>query len=206
MAKVHEYLSTIEQGMRQLERGGRSSMYGRSAVSAGAARLRRLVDVKHEMERTRRRRLAIEPVDLERLAAEVIDDVKATIPFTGIISVAKLGTVAADRSLLRTALRELLGNAVRFSDGIADARVDLQTFRHGDETVLVVRDNGIGFEDSARERLFRAYETLHPGSPRCGVGMGLVLVQLIAERHGGRVRARSTPGSSTEFFFVLPAA
>ena len=49
------------------------------------------------------------------------------------------------------------------------------------------------------------YTTLHPGSPRAGAGLGLVIVRIAAARHGGRAWARSAPGGCTEFFMSFPA-
>jgi len=144
-------------------------------------------------------------LDLERLATQAIDAAKAASGFTGIISVGKLGVVRADRALLLAALRELVLNAIRFSNGTANARVDLEAFFEGAQKIIVVRDNGIGFHQADADHLFVPYATLHRGSPRVGVGLGLVLVRAVAERHKGRVWARSSVKGHTEFFMSLPS-
>jgi signal transduction histidine kinase len=203
--KLEESLAKIERGVAHLRSAGMATHPGLSQVAAGAAKLRSLVAKATEIAQARSRAVTLIAVDVERVAAQAIDAAKAASGFTGLVSIGKLGPLIADRELILLALRELVSNAIRFSNGIEGARVDVEMFAGGGETVVVVRDNGIGFDAAAADRLFMPYTTLHPGSPRAGAGLGLVLVRLAAARHGGRAWARSMPGAGTEFFISFPA-
>ncbi len=70
---------------------------------------------------------------------------------------------------------------------------------------ILVEDNGIGFEEKYRERIFDVFERLHPRDVFEGTGLGLALCRKIVERHGGQITARSTLGQGSVFEVVLPA-
>ncbi|MFY0582287.1 sensor histidine kinase [Cystobacter fuscus] len=69
---------------------------------------------------------------------------------------------------------------------------------------LVVEDNGIGFEEKFAERIFDVFQRLHGRGQYEGTGIGLAICRKIVERHGGHIRARSTPGQGSAFLVSLP--
>ncbi|OJH39553.1 sensor histidine kinase [Cystobacter ferrugineus] len=69
---------------------------------------------------------------------------------------------------------------------------------------LVVRDNGVGFEEKHTHRIFNVFQRLHGRSQYEGSGIGLAICRKIAERHGGTITARSTPGEGSTFHVSLP--
>jgi signal transduction histidine kinase len=68
----------------------------------------------------------------------------------------------------------------------------------------VVRDNGIGFEEKYRERIFNVLQRLHGRGQYEGTGIGLAICRKIAERHGGSIEARSMLGVGMAFHITLP--
>ena len=70
------------------------------------------------------------------------------------------------------------------------------------QTVLYVRDKGVGFALDTAGRLFEPFERLH-GARFEGSGVGLSIVKRIVERHGGHLWAESTPGQGATFYFTL---
>src|ERR1019366_6392544 len=67
-----------------------------------------------------------------------------------------------------------------------------------------VQDNGIGFEEKFRERIFEVFQRLHNRSEYEGSGIGLSLCRKIAQRHGGSISAESPPGQGATFLITLP--
>ena len=70
--------------------------------------------------------------------------------------------------------------------------------------VYYVKDNGRGIPAEFHEKIFLAFQRLHPDAAR-GEGVGLALVRRVVERHNGRIWLDSTPGAGTTFYLALPA-
>lgn len=140
----------------------------------------------------------IEPVDLTGLAAEEsaragaeldTDDGQHTVLVHGV------------PKLLRRAIRNLLENARRYSQG----PVLVQVKRQGGRAEVRVCDRGPGVPDSERERIFEPFYRLRGASEReGGVGLGLALVRSIAQRHQGSAHCEANPGGGACFVLSLP--
>lgn len=139
-------------------------------------------------------------VSLQALAL----DVAATLGTPAALSIGPLHTVRGDPDLLRAVLANLIGNALKFSTGRPDASVRVESRRDGDRVTLTVRDNGIGFDAAAANRLFQPFERLHDDRYE-GHGVGLSIVRRVVERHGGSVQAEGRPGAGACFSVTLPA-
>ena len=114
--------------------------------------------------------------------------------------------VRADKSLLQSALGNLLDNAVKYSS--EPARVKVTVERERDCARLTVKDRGVGFEPQLAPRLFERFQRgdAEQDRSRPGLGLGLYLTKEIVRLHGGEVRASSAgPDTGAEFAIVLPA-
>lgn len=98
-----------------------------------------------------------------------------------------------------------VGNAAKFSREAAEPRIQVDASFSGEALVLCVNDNGIGFDPAVAAQMFTPFHRFH-GSRFEGHGLGLSLVRRAVERHGGRVRATSSPGHGASFCFEIPAA
>jgi signal transduction histidine kinase len=115
-----------------------------------------------------------------------------------------LPKVQCDPDLLRQVFANLIGNAIKFANRSQPPQVEVSTLtRHG-EAVFLVRDNGVGFDPAAAQRLFKPFQRLHDRSYE-GFGVGLSIVKRIIDRHGGRVWAEGRPGHGASFYFTLGA-
>ena len=71
-------------------------------------------------------------------------------------------------------------------------------------TLIVVKDNGIGFKEEHAAAIFEVFKRLHGRSDYAGSGIGLSICRRIAERHYGGISAHSSPGEGAEFRVILP--
>lgn len=112
--------------------------------------------------------------------------------------------VRGDFSLLRRAVINLLTNAIKY--GAPDSTVAVCLQADGSDWVIRVRDQGAGIPRAALPRLFKRFSRVGGDGPTqpSGVGLGLLIVKTVAERHGGTVTVDSTPGQGSTFELRLP--
>jgi PAS domain S-box-containing protein len=111
----------------------------------------------------------------------------------------------ADAVRITQILANLLTNAAKYTD--AGGEVEIATRRAGDEAVITVSDNGIGFDRDMQRRLFVLFSQDRTAIARAagGMGIGLALVREFVERHGGTVTGESGgPGKGSRFTVRIP--
>ena len=173
-------------------------------VRNAAQTLARLLDDLMGLSHVSRRELSRQFVDLTELAEEVGDETAADhASRTVILRVAPGLTAHADPGMVRLILRELLGNAWKFTEPVEHAHVEVGALDLRGERAFFVRDDGVGFDLSRSNRLFAPFQRMHPEDDFSGDGIGLATVQRLVMRHGGRVWAESEVGGGATFCFTL---
>jgi signal transduction histidine kinase len=177
-------------------------------IYADARRLNRMINAQLDLDRLRSGRieLQLEPVDLNRLVADVIDVARPVSPdhhieFTPDES---LSVIQADPDRLIQVLTNLLNNGVKYSP--PNSTVSISTVAGEKEVRVVVRDEGVGIPDEYFDRIFEPYarvESPH-GRTVSGTGLGLPIVRQIVEMHGGSVWVESEVGHGSTFIVSLP--
>jgi signal transduction histidine kinase len=164
----------------------------------------RLVTTLLELARVGSSPLSCGRTRLGDLVQEAFDTVRLTVkgPLP-MLSCGELPEVITDADLLRPVLANLIGNAVKFSRGIAKARVVVEARAEGGMVVVRVSDNGIGFSGSDTGKLFEPFVRLH-GADFEGHGLGLSIARRAVERLGGRVWVTPNPDSGLSFHFSTP--
>ena len=115
--------------------------------------------------------------------------------------------VEGDAVRIEQIICNLINNAAKFSPTPGEIRVESGV--EGNRALIVVEDQGIGFERDAAEKLFEPFLQVNPTLERTagGLGMGLTIVRRLAELHGGRVSAASEgPGKGARFVVEFPLA
>jgi signal transduction histidine kinase len=110
----------------------------------------------------------------------------------------------ADNDMIRTVLRNLVSNAIKFTD--KNGSINIMAEGTGAELIVSVSDNGVGISPENLPKLFNNSEIITtPGTANeTGTGFGLLLCKEFVEKHDGRIWAESEPGSGSKFKFSLP--
>ena len=146
-------------------------------------------------------------VDLAALAADAVEDARATAPEREIaLEAAAPAFVSGDPHRLHQVLANLVGNALAHTP--SGTPIEVSVSRDGDSVIASVRDHGPGLPDGSAERLFDRFWRAKGGRERgkAGAGLGLAIVRGVVETHGGRVSAQNAPGGGAVFTVRLPAS
>ncbi len=176
----------------------------RMQVSAG--HMQRLVEDILTLCRTSTQLHPLEAVDLDELLREVASDFKDRLEQAGGgIESEPLPTLAADPLQMRQLFANLISNACKFRKEGEPPRIAVSCRRPKPGLVeITVSDNGIGFEERYKEKIFQPFQRLNRRSDYPGSGIGLAICDRILTRHGGNIAARSAPGRGASFTFTLP--
>ncbi|WP_179956400.1 sensor histidine kinase [Melittangium boletus] len=172
-----------------------------------AARMRGLIEDLLAYSRVSSSNRPFTSVNLAAVAHEVLEDLSAMTERTGAsVTLGELPVLEADPTQMRQLLQNLVANALKFHrEGVPPvvsvrATIDPRLQR----CELRVEDNGIGFEEKYTDRIFNVFQRLQGRTQYEGSGIGLAICRKIAERHGGGISARSTPGEGSTFHVTLP--
>ena len=198
---VSTYLQLIEERYRDtLDEDGREFI---DFAVNGADRMREMIDALLEYSRVETEGQPFEPVDLDDILDEVIDDLQFRIEESEAeISRDGLPTMHGDPDQLREVFQNLLDNAIEYS-GDAPPEIHVGADRDGDRWVITVDDEGIGIDPDDQDRVFEVFQRLHTREEHDGTGIGLALCERIVERHGGEIWVESEPGEGSTFSFTL---
>ena len=109
----------------------------------------------------------------------------------------------ADPGLIKVALSNLLGNALKFTSKTVNPCIEFGTFDRDGKTVYYVKDNGAGFDQSSAERMFLPFHRMHTEQEFEGTGIGLAIVERVIRHHGGKIWAEGKTNEGAAFFFTL---
>ncbi|HLU68969.1 MAG TPA: HAMP domain-containing sensor histidine kinase [Kofleriaceae bacterium] len=111
---------------------------------------------------------------------------------------------ACSPGLLSSAIGNLVGNAIKYMNEVADRRVTVRSWVSGRSACVEVADTGPGLTPETAARIFDPFVRASRGGP--GVGLGLATVKRIADAHRGRIEVHSSPGQGSRFVLALPLA
>ena len=150
--------------------------------------------------------LRLEPVDVERLAGDVVAAHRDSAGERPSIDVGELPLVTADADLLRQVLDQYVGNAVRFVRPGTAARITVGARELPDGWWRIeVADRGIGVPDEHRDRIFAPFHRAPAAEGFPGTGLGLAICRRVVALHGGEIGVEPNPGGGSVFWFTVSA-
>lgn len=175
-------------------------------IHEASQRMSALIEDLLSLSRISRAELVSRPANLSQIAAEAAAAVRDRHPGRNVILTIEPGMmINGDTRLMRIAMENLLDNAWKYTAKAEQANITVgsQPGEHG--PVYFVRDNGVGFDMAYSAKLFGPFQRLHTESEFPGTGIGLVTVQRIVARHGGRIWADAQVNNGATFYFTLGA-
>lgn len=195
--------------LQVLKREGEGSqLEAIDAALSAAARVREAVDDILQIRALESGALRIAPksVDVDALVSDALASISGAARERGLTCIRNTTGVVAriDASLVRRSLENLLANAIKH--GPRHTPLEIETRTEGLDLCLSVSDYGRGVPAATKDTLFTKFGTLDPDAQRTrkGFGLGLYLVQLVAEAHGGTVAVRDRKGGGAIFELTLP--
>lgn len=173
-------------------------------VLAAASRMNSMIDALLALSRLQSQPLQRRPVDLSQLATYIVDDLRRESPERAAEVQIEPGIVVeGDPTLLRIAMDNLIGNAWKYSSQCALTHIGFRRELQDGRPVMVVSDQGAGFDMRFADRLFGVFQRLHSPKDFQGTGVGLASVRRILRRHGGDIWAESEVGKGARFYFTI---
>ncbi|MFH1651353.1 MAG: ATP-binding protein [Chloroflexota bacterium] len=205
LASLKAMVETLQSGALD-DRAAAMDFLGR--INGEIDRLTQMVAELTELSRIETGGVALKraPVDLNRLAGQVIADLSPQAERKGISlnqePAADLPPVPADRDRLCQVLTNLLHNAIKFTpDG---GRITVSTELAGDTAAVQVTDSGMGISPEDLPHVFERFYKADKARSGSGTGLGLAIARHIVEAHGGDIQAISEEGKGATFRFRLP--
>ena len=173
-------------------------------IQEGVAHMGRLVDDLLFLARVGRQDLQTRETSLPNLAEAVARELRVELGDRNIRWVmGSLPTVACDPGLMKIVFTNLISNAVKYTRPRAEAVVEIGSRTENGQTVVFVRDNGVGFSMKYADKLFGVFQRLHRADQFEGTGVGLATVQRIIRKHGGTIWAEAELDQGATFSFTL---
>jgi len=176
-------------------------------IQEGTRRMGLLVDDLLNLARVGRHELSLQVAGLNTVIEEVVRELKQDCEGRQVEwKTGGLPFVECDPGLMKQVFQNLLSNALKFTRPRSPAVIEVGQKTEDGQTVLFVRDNGVGFSMKYSDKLFGVFQRLHRPEDFEGTGVGLATVQRIVQKHGGRVWAEAELDKGATFNFTLGAS
>ncbi len=193
----------LEEQADRLDDEGRR-MFG--IVADNARKMGHLIDDILAFSRAGRLELDTREVDMAALVREAWSSLEENHRGRAVeLRLDDLPGARCDPRALRQVWQNLLDNAIKFTRDRDPARIEVGAVREGDFIRYRIQDNGVGFNAEYTDKLFVLFQRLHGMDEFEGTGVGLAIVKLFIQKHGGEVSATATPGQGACFSFTLPS-
>ncbi|MFM7822261.1 MAG: PAS domain S-box protein [Bacteroidota bacterium] len=174
-------------------------------IRSSAEKLDRMLNEMLNVVRIKREKLLPEPIDFRAAISLAIQGLNRDDNFYSVrrlFDVENRREMRTDKKLLVLILQNLIDNSVKYHDPAKDSIVNITVKDHMHGVQIKVEDNGIGFEEAARENIFNMF---NKGNYRSeGNGLGLYVVKNAVDRLGGFIEMSCNKGENTVFTIFLP--
>ena len=200
LRSIHGFSQALlEDYSEQLDLSGQNYL---KRVSSASVKMGLLIDNLLLLSRITRQELTIAPLDISKIAREIIEDLSKEYPNTNFVIQPNIKGMG-DKGLISIVMENFLSNAAKYSRNQSLPSVSLLSKQMDGKQVLLVQDNGVGFDMNYSTKLFGAFQRLHSEKEFEGTGIGLATVKRILTRHGEEVWAEASINEGATFYFTL---
>lgn len=174
-------------------------------IADNAHRMGVLINDILSFSRVSRSNVSKTHIDMKLLAERAFTTQKINYPDKTIIF--DLETIPhsfGDNAMLGQVWQNLISNALKYSSNNKTIHITITGRSDDDFHIYSIKDNGIGFDEKYKDKLFGVFQRLHTTSEFEGTGVGLAIVNRIIQKHNGWITAHSEKGKGTEFVFAIP--
>lgn len=173
-------------------------------IHNASTRMGSLINELLQLSHINRAELHKQTVNLSEMALQIAEELRQSKPDRQVeFKISSAITANADTILIRTVMENLLGNAWKFTQYVANPVIIFDAKLENKITTYFVKDNGAGFNQEYVGKLFSPFQRLHANTEFEGSGIGLASVQRIIHRHGGTIWAEGKEGEGAAFYFTL---
>jgi two-component system, sensor histidine kinase and response regulator len=151
------------------------------------------------------REVELEQVNIDEVLNDVLEEFDGTIKSLNADISSRMEPslqICISRNNLRSILTNLIGNSLKYRSPERDPEISIKCHKEEQYTVIIVEDNGIGFNPQDKQKIFGMFKRMHTHVE--GSGVGLYLVKKILTNYGGFIEADSIPGVGSRFTVYCP--
>jgi len=145
--------------------------------------------------------------DLEKMMNSCYEEVTKEYHYKNIqFDLQTLPKAFGDEVAIRQVRQNLLSNALKYASKKPIIKIIVYAKQQKNQLVIGIKDNGTGFNEEEKDKLFQRFQRLHKSSEFEGTGLGLAICQQIIEKHNGKIWAENNKQAGATFYFSLPFA
>lgn len=204
LRKIMIFSDRVREDMRAVL-GGADHRY-LDGIHGAAERMNFLIDDLLHLSQVSAQTVIFGEVNLNDIVDEVIGDLEPSYPGSrDNVNVQSLPSIKADKTQMYQLFKNLLSNSLKYAKTEEPLKVLIEAESAGDGQCLILfKDNGIGFDDKYKSKIFKPFERLHGRNEYSGTGVGLAICKKVVELHDGELNVHSELNVGTTFTIHLP--
>ena len=168
-------------------------------------KMEQLIEDLLEFSRASRRDINKTKIDIKDLILDVYKDLMRENEKKDVmLELKEIIDFSADKIMIQQVFSNFISNALKFSKKTENALIEIGASKNKNEIIYYIKDNGVGFDEAYKDKLFGVFQRLHSVNDFEGTGIGLAIVYRIISKHGGKVWAESEVNKGATFYFSVP--